>query len=225
MQKLNKKNSVSVTGCLLLTVLLLMGCAGENDLEVQTMTSQVTGSQEAEEQVTEKQPAENQSAENQMQGKEVDVSLIYVQITGAVRWPGVYEMPTGARVFEVVEKAGGMLEEAEPTAVNQATALKDGQMIHIYTREEWEKARETQEILESTGNAGHPPVAEEDGRVNINTADKEALCSISGIGEARAESILTYRQEHGAFGSIEEIKNVSGIKDGLFQKIKDKIKV
>lgn len=90
-------------------------------------------------------------------------------------------------------------------------------MIRICTQEEWELAR-AEETETSAEQA-------DDGLVDINTADVAELCTLPGVGQARAESILTYRQEHGSFQTVEEIKQVSGIKDGLYTKIKDKIKI
>ena len=141
---------------------------------------------------------------------------IYVQINGAVKYPGVYKVQDDARIFDVVELAGGMTEDAEPEAVNQALPVEDGQMITICTQEEWELARAEEKF---------PAEQADDGLVDINTADAAKLCTLPGVGQARAESILAYRQEHGGFQSVEEIKQVSGIKDGLYTKIKDKIKI
>lgn len=141
---------------------------------------------------------------------------IYVQINGAVKYPGVYKVQDDARIFDVVELAGGMTEDAEPEAVNQALPVEDGQMITICTQEEWELARAEEKS---------PAEQADDGLVDINTADAAKLCTLPGVGQARAESILAYRQEHGGFQSVEEIKQVSGIKDGLYTKIKDKIKI
>lgn len=90
-------------------------------------------------------------------------------------------------------------------------------MIRICTQEEWELAR-AEERETSAEQA-------DDGLVDINTADVAELCTLPGVGQARAESILAYRQEHGSFQTVEEIKQVSGIKDGLYTKIKDKIKI
>lgn len=149
-------------------------------------------------------------------GKNADTP-VYVDICGAVRYPGVYELDGDARVFEAVELAGGLLEEACVQAVNQAEKLQDGQKVYIPTKEEWEEAG----MLPGTGE--ETPVS--DGLVNINTADATELCSLPGVGESRAQAIIQYREEHGNFGSIEEIQNVSGIKNGLFLKMKDLIKV
>lgn len=141
---------------------------------------------------------------------------IYVDVCGAVKCPGVYELDEDARAFEALERAGGLLDEACTAAVNRAEKLQDGQKLYIPTKEEWEQNR----LPEASGAA---PVS--DGLVNINTADVEELCSLPGVGESRAKAIIQYREDHGAFGAIEEIQNVSGIKNGLFLKMKDLIKV
>ena len=142
---------------------------------------------------------------------------IYVDVCGAVKYPGVYELDEYARAFEALERAGGLLDEACTTAVNQAEKLQDGQKLYIPTKEEWEQ----NDLPEASGV--QLPVS--DGLVNINTADVEELCSLPGVGESRAKAIIQYREDHGAFGTIEEIQNVSGIKNGLFLKMKDLIKV
>lgn len=207
MQK-SKYISKIFMGCLVLAVLLLCGCADESDLVIET----------ADEQADMQQDVEVQSAVSES---------IFVQVIGAVNAPGVYELPLGARVFEAVQAAGGMTEDAVAESLNQALELSDGQMIVVYTQQEWSQMQEGTDmsiagVVESSEMTGQVPG---DGRVNINTASLDELCTISGIGQSRAQSIVTYRQQHGAFGSIEDIMKVSGIKEGLFQKIKDKIKV
>lgn len=219
-------------GCLVLTVLLLCGCAKESDLEISLADSVQESSVEP---VAEKDSSaesgagQENDAKTILQGESLQSAaekapeVIYVQVTGAVCEPGVYELPEGSRVFEAIEKAGGMTEEAAPDSVNQALPVTDGEMIILFTKEEWQTAKESGTVSEKASADGS--AEQSDGRVNINTADMELLCTIPGIGQTRAQSILTYREQNGAFGSIEEIKKVSGIKDGLFQKIKDKIKV
>jgi competence protein ComEA len=153
-----------------------------------------------------------------------DAADIYVDVSGAVRYPGVYQLEADARVFEAIEMAGGLLEDAYTNALNQAQVLSDGQKLFVPTREEWEtgtfSTSDTMSVDAWQGNE-----AADDGLININTADETKLCELPGVGAARAQAILQYRQEHGNFASIEEIQNVSGIKSGLFEKIKDKIKV
>ena len=135
-----------------------------------------------------------------------------VYVCGAVGHPGVYKLPANSRVYEAVELAGGMSEDAAPAAVNQAELLTDGQMIVIPTKEEEQVREEAEE-------------AREEGLVNINTADIDELKTLPGIGDSKARSIVAYREKNGAFGTIDDIKNVEGIGDGVFAKLEDCIKV
>lgn len=133
---------------------------------------------------------------------------IFVFVCGAVVNAGVYELPVGSRVFEAVQMAGGFSENAATAQINQAEMLEDGIRLYIPTMDEMMKEQ-----------------SEEDGKVNINTAAKEELMTLPGVGEAKAALIVEYREEHGRFQMIEDIMNISGIKEGLFGKIKDYIKV
>lgn len=142
---------------------------------------------------------------------------VYVHVCGAVKYPGVYEFSGDARVFQAVESAGGFLPEAHEAALNQAQPVKDGDRIYVPTKEEWESG--LADSLEENKEA-----ETDDGLVNINTADENELCTLPGVGQTRARAIVEYRNEHGGFGRIEDIQNVSGIKSGLFAKIKDFIK-
>ncbi|MCM1046931.1 MAG: helix-hairpin-helix domain-containing protein [Clostridiales bacterium] len=168
-------------------------------------------------------------------------AVIYVHICGAVVNPGVYELDEGSRVFEGIEAAGGFSEDASTDYVNQAQPLKDGQRLIIPTLEEVEAAKESGLYKEpwsatDTGNSdsgaaadmGNPDAADltnSDGRININTAGESELSTIDGIGAGKAAAIVKYRQENGNFQSIEDIMKVSGIKEGTYAKIKDKITV
>ena len=155
--------------------------------------------------------------QEQILQEDTEPQQIFVYVCGAVENPGVYALSADARAFEAVEQAGGFSAEAYEEALNLAKPLEDGEQLFIPTLAQWEQGMETQGMGEGKEAS--------DGLVNINTASKEELCTLSGVGESRAESIISYREEHGGFLTIEEIKNVTGIKEGLFQKIKDKIKV
>jgi competence protein ComEA len=137
-----------------------------------------------------------------------------VYICGAVQNPGVYELMAGSRIYEAINMAGGLLEHASEDSINQAEELVDGQMIKILTKEEAKDQASAQTEQK-----------ESDGRVNLNTADADELMSLPGIGEAKAMSILSYREERGSFSSIEDIMNITGIKEGVYSKIKDYITV
>lgn len=136
--------------------------------------------------------------------------FLYVHVCGEVEHPGVYELPAGSRTYEAIQLAGGLTASAAKEAVNQASLLTDGQQIVVPSYEEQASA-----ALTESGT----------GLVNLNQASAAELMTLPGIGEAKAADIIAYREAQGGFASIEEIKNVSGIKDALFNKIKDKIVV
>ncbi len=147
---------------------------------------------------------------------------IYVYICGAVEKPGVYEVPEGSRIYELVEMAGGMTEEADETSVNLAQAVEDGTMVRIPTVEETASGGNSGWVS-SSGETG---VGETSGKkVNINTAGVEELMSLNGIGEVKARAIVDYREEHGSFKSAEEIMQVSGIGESTYDRIKEDITV
>lgn len=169
--------------------------------------------------------------------------VIYVHVCGAVAQPGVYELETGSRVYEAVEQAGGFAADAEQNYVNQAQILEDGVKLVIPTREE-ASAVEEQGTASASGKAqndvgkeigivaGKVPDAQggdgdgaSDGRININTASETQLCEIPGVGATRAAAIISYRESHGAFEKPEDIMKVNGIKEGMYEKIKDSISV
>ncbi|MGN1167024.1 MAG: helix-hairpin-helix domain-containing protein [Lachnospiraceae bacterium] len=142
--------------------------------------------------------------------------VIYVDVCGQVNAPGVYELSEDSRVFEAIEKAGGMTEKAAVSSLNQAEKLCDGQQIYVPSREE---------VQNTADDRGSAPQQQQTGKININTATKEELMTLNGIGEAKAEAIIRYRSEQGKFHTIEDIKKIEGIKDGVFNKVKDQITV
>ncbi len=146
---------------------------------------------------------------------------VYVHICGAVERPGVYQGEEGSRVFQVVEEAGGFLEEAAPDYLNMADAVSDGMKLVVPYADELEAGQAYGE----TGQAAAGVFASGPAKININTADKAALMTLKGIGESRAEDIIRYREQNGGFQKIEDIMNVSGIKDASFEKIRDDITV
>lgn len=138
-------------------------------------------------------------------------TVCYVYVCGEVNAPGVYKLPAGSRVYEAIQLAGGLTEKADTAAVNQALFLTDGQMIQVLAQ----------------GEEGHMAVEEqeEDGRIDLNSADIQALMGIPGIGEAKAKSIIAYREQNGSFQSVEDVMKITGIKEGLYSKMKDYITV
>ena len=154
-----------------------------------------------------------------------------VYICGQVANPGVYRVKPGARVCELVDMAGGMLETADKSFWNLASELYDGQMLYFPTAEELESDH-IPEGSYATGMDGslmkggvEEHIGVKDGKLNINTATAEQLMALSGIGESKAKSIVEDRAKNGLFSSIEDITRVSGIGEAMFNKIKDDITV
>lgn len=166
----------------------------------------------------EKKQEQRQAAEE----KAEEEKLAVVFVCGAVENPGVYELPEGSRIRDALEAAGGMKEEAVFDYLNQAAVINDGQQIYVPTPEELE---EGENPLKENPQEASGETAGQIGKVNLNKASKEELMTLPGIGEAKADSILRYREEHGGFKSIEELMEIEGIKSGVFQKIQDDITV
>lgn len=153
-----------------------------------------------------------------------DVNQIIVHITGCVKKQGIVELDEGARIIDVIEAAGGVTEEADITKVNLAYIVKDAQKIYIPS------IYDKQDVEYITSNNGENIIVEnkyegENNMININTATQTELETLSGIGPSTALKIINYREEHGKFKSIEEIKEVPGIGDAKYDNIKDMIEV
>lgn len=182
---------------------------------------------------------------------ETGFSRIYVYICGAVITPDVYALPEGSRVYEAVQLAGGLADDADADQVNLAVVLSDGQKVRIPRKGEKLSTAQMLEdgsagIYGSSTGAGVSGTGVSDGGsdgmgsavggvgsgaagsgglVNINTAGKEELMTLNGIGSTRAEAILQYRERHGAFQSPRDLLKVSGIKEKTYEKIKGQISI
>ena len=151
--------------------------------------------------------------------------------------PGVYELEEGQRICDAIEQAGGFTEEAATDYLNLAEPVRDGMKLAVPNRDdipkrEWapEQSGYGQTGISGYGQAGtagdsHGAAVSDSHLVNLNTATKEELMSLTGIGEAKAADILRYREEHGRFERIEDVMKISGIKEAAFQKIRDNITV
>lgn len=197
-----RRTAGAAAGCLMM-LLFFCGCGADmqQDAPVVVLTEDAAG-----------EAADAAEAEETSVSASDGQDVIAVYVCGAVQHAGVYELPEGSRVHEALALAGGLTEDAAQTAVNQAERLTDGQMITIPTAEEAEQLAAEQ-------------AAAQDGLVNINTADEQELKTLPGIGDAKARSIIAYREKNGAFRTIEDIKNIEGIKEGVFAKLQDHIKV
>ncbi|MBR2711191.1 MAG: helix-hairpin-helix domain-containing protein [Bacilli bacterium] len=164
-----------------------------------------------------------------------------VDIKGQVNNPGIYSLKEGSRVIDVIEASGGLTENANTTVINLSKKIEDEMVIIIYSNEEVNNFSKTKEVekqviencikkdensLQNDAciNQSNEQSNTDNNLININTATQEELMTLSGIGESKAKDIITYRSEN-AFTSIEDIKNVPGIGESLFAKIKENITV
>lgn len=185
----------------LIAVLCLFFFIGHNKEPVKQVISNEKDNAEVKQEVTKDKAEKN----------------IVIDIKGAVKHPGVYEMHAGDRVSQAIEKAGGIGEKADETQVNLAELLQDGTVVYIPSEGE-------EEPQQAAGGAVQSSTGKE-ALVNINTATLEDLQNISGVGPSKAEAIIAYREENGRFQEIEDITKVSGIGEKSFEKIKSSITV
>lgn len=158
---------------------------------------------------------EEESGNSEEKGTDTSRTGIFVHVSGEVKNPGLYELKFGSRVFDAVEAAGGFTKKADQDSLNLAEKLEDGSKIRVLSLERQEKGDGGEALA---GNAS-------DGRIDLNRATLEELMTLPGIGQKRAESILNLRQQKGSFQKTEDLLEVEGIKEGIFNKIKDLIKV
>ncbi|MDO4976396.1 MAG: helix-hairpin-helix domain-containing protein [Eubacteriales bacterium] len=138
---------------------------------------------------------------------------VYVHVCGCVKKPGLYAFYEGERIDAAIRAAGGFTKKADEQSVNLAEVLLDGTQIYVRS-------------MQTDGSGkGQPAMDSGEQKININVADQAQLMTLNGIGEGRALAILSYREEKGSFSNIEEIKNVSGIGEAIYDRIKNTITV
>ncbi len=156
--------------------------------------------------------------EDKQEKTDHESSPIFVEVKGAVKKPGVYKFQSDARVEEAIRRAGGFTSKADTIEINQAAKLEDSMMI--YVRKQGEAERQTQ-IAATDAPSGN----EKSQGVNVNQADAAELQTINGIGPAKAEAIITYREEHGEFQQIEDLRNISGFGEKTIERLKSELTV
>lgn len=174
---------------------------GRKGTDVQWQTAEETASETG---LSDAISEDNMTAVESIQ---TESQTIYVYICGHVRQPDVYPLAAGTRLYEAIKAAGGALEDADLQQLNLADTLTDGQRIYVPAEGEAVIAAENTEDKVSNG------------LVNINTATAEQLQTLPGIGQAKANAIVAYREANGNFSSIEDLRKVPGIKEGVFGQI------
>jgi competence protein ComEA len=226
-----KNYKLIIMGCSIAMLLLILFIIGYNN-------HKHLASLPKQEEVVSKVVKEEPSKEEQK-----DIQSFYVDIKGAVIKPGVYQLQEGARIIDVINLAGGLAEGADTSLLNLSKKIKDEMVIMIYTQKEInafkEKGETKEEVIKyiekecvcpdpsindacinDTPTEGN---SSESSKISLNSATKEELMTLSGIGDAKAQSIIDYRTTNGPFKSVEDIKNITGIGDSIFDKIKDYI--
>ncbi|MDR1797905.1 MAG: helix-hairpin-helix domain-containing protein [Clostridiales Family XIII bacterium] len=157
-------------------------------------------------------------------------AFVFVDVGGAVNNPGVLAMPAGSRIVDAITAAGGLAEDADVSALNQAVVLRDSDKVYVPTAAEAQQGGALPQSVGtgtaaagSAANAASSGADGSQGLVNINTAGSEALQQLNGVGPATAQKIIAYRETYGAFSKPEDLMGVSGIGEKTFAKLKDRI--
>lgn len=165
--------------------------------------------------------SKDSSSEKEVKKEEKDESpeqdLITVDVKGAVKSPGIYDLPVGSRVHDAVQKAGGLTEEADSKSLNLAQKVSDEALVYVPTKGE--------EAASQQVASGTTPSTSKEKKINLNKASLEELKQVKGLGGKRAQDIIDHREANGKFKSVDELKKVSGIGAKTIEKLKDYVTV
>ena len=162
--------------------------------------------------------SKDSSSEQEVKKEEsAEQDLITVDVKGAVKSPGIYDLPVGSRVHDAVQKAGGLTDEADSKSLNLAQKISDEALVYVPTKGE--------EAASQQATSGTSPSTSKDKKVNLNKASLEELKQVKGLGGKRAQDIIDHREANGKFKSVDELKKVSGIGAKTIEKLKDYVTV
>lgn len=165
--------------------------------------------------------SKDSSSEKEIKKEEKEESpeqdLITVDVKGAVKSPGIYDLPVGSRVHDAVQKAGGLTDEADSKSLNLAQKVSDEALVYVPTKGE--------EAASQQAASGTTASTSKDKKVNLNKASLEELKQVKGLGGKRAQDIIDHREANGKFKSVDELKKVSGIGAKTIEKLKDYVTV
>ena len=212
MFKIVKKEKIIVS----IIVILLIGISYYiySNQDTNDINKENNSIKDIEENVQEEQNTENKN-------------IIVVHVSGAVNNDGIIELEEGSRVSDAIEKAGGLKENAYTKDINLAYKVEDEMKIYIPTIDERNKYSEEndKDAADNKFKNDSTNIKDKNSKININTATKEQLESLPGIGESTSIKIIEYRNQNGKFKDIQDIKNIKGIGESKFNNIKDKIDV
>ena len=161
--------------------------------------------------------SKDSSTEKEVKEEPVEQDLITVDVKGAVKSPGIYDLPVGSRVNDVVQKAGGLTEQADSKSLNLAQKVSDEALVYVPSKGE--------EVAGQQAGSGTASSTSKEKKVNINKASLEELKQVKGLGGKRAQDIIDHRESNGKFKSVDELKKVSGIGAKTIEKLKDYVTV
>lgn len=161
--------------------------------------------------------SKDSSTEKEVKEEPVEQDLITVDVKGAVKSPGIYDLPVGSRVNDAVQKAGGLTEQADSKALNLAQKVSDEALVYVPTKGE--------EAASQQAGPGTASSTSKEKKVNLNKASLEELKQVKGLGGKRAQDIIDHREANGKFKSVDELKKVSGIGAKTIEKLKDYVTV
>ena len=204
--------SLGLLGAIVAGFILLQG-RDQGGTDVQQLTEQTSSSSSYKD--------EKSNKSNEISQAETEDQLVTVDVKGAVKKPGVYQLQSNSRVHDALEKAGGMTEEADLKSINQAQKLSDEAVVYVAKVGENAVDVTTSAPASATSGTGQAKSA----LVNLNTATEADFQTISGIGQKRAQDIIAYREANGRFKSVDDLKNVSGIGAKTLEKLKEYVTV
>ena len=161
--------------------------------------------------------SKDSSTEKEVKEEPVEQDLITVDVKGAVKSPGIYDLSVGSRVNDAVQKAGGLTEQADSKSLNLAQKVSDEALVYVPTKGE--------EVASQQAGSGAPSSTSKDKKVNLNKVSLEELKQVKGLGGKRAQDIIDHREANGKFKSVDELKKVSGIGAKTIEKLKDYVTV
>ena len=161
--------------------------------------------------------SKDSSTEKEEKEEPVEQDLITVDVKGAVKSPGIYDLPVGSRVNDAVQKAGGLTEEAASKSLNLAQKVSDEALVYVPAKGE--------EVASEKTGSGAPSSTNKEKKINLNKASLEELKKVKGLGGKRAQDIIDHRESNGKFKSVDELKKVSGIGAKTIEKLKDYVTV
>lgn len=210
-EKIKEYKIIVICACLGLTL------GGFFLLKPSTQKTVTETNLQAEVAVVSKDSSSEKEVKKEEKEEPLEQELITVDVKGAVRSPGIYDLPVGSRVHDAVQKAGGLTEEADSKSLNLAQKVSDEALVYVPTKGE--------EAASQQAASGTTASTSKDKKVNLNKASLEELKQVKGLGGKRAQDIIDHREANGKFKSVDELKKVSGIGAKTIEKLKDYVTV